>query len=401
MLAGLFVVAVGLGTLGRRWHGPAHLLGHLGRFGTAGVAAGAAVVVNNLPAASLLSAVRPPHPLALLLGLDLGPNLAVTGSLAAYLWYRAARGAGARPSLVQVTVLGVVLVPLTLAAALATLRWDAPRGHPRTEVVKRSWIAVLALVLLLAPSSSAATRERTIHLPGVPADVVYAAGSVWVATLPSDELLRLDPTSGKVVGRVHLPSVSSDAQLTVADGSVWITDTDDVVYRVDLRTGKVSAKIRLHQPATGVAVGAGSVWVTAPGQSHGTVFRIDPATNRVVERLRTSAGIGPAAFSGGSVWIVDTSGGGRGLLRLDPADDRFRAPPPGLGGEIVAPLAGTSRDLWIAAGGSRFLRYDSRTGKVGVLRLRGAKGATTFAVGPRFVWVASYRDSTLTRIAYR
>jgi arsenical pump membrane protein len=121
VLAALFLVAVGLGTLGRSWHGPGQLLGHLSRFGTAGVAAGAAVVVNNLPAASLLSAARPPHPLALLLGLDLGPNLAVTGSLAAYLWYRAARGAGARPSLVQVTVLGVVLVPLTLAAAVAAL----------------------------------------------------------------------------------------------------------------------------------------------------------------------------------------------------------------------------------------------------------------------------------------
>ena len=121
VLAGLFVVAVALGTLGRHWHAPAHLLVQLGRWGTAGVGAGAAVVANNLPAASLLAAQRPPHPLALLLGLDLGPNLAVTGSLAAYLWYRAARNAGARPSLLQVSVLGVVLVPVTLAAALAAL----------------------------------------------------------------------------------------------------------------------------------------------------------------------------------------------------------------------------------------------------------------------------------------
>lgn len=126
VLAGLFLVAVALGTLGRRWHGPVRLLGHLGRWGTAGVGAGAAVAVNNLPAASLLSAVRPPHPLALLLGLNLGPNLAFTGSLAAYLWYRAAHGAGARPALRQLTVLGIVLVPLTLAAALAMLSLTHP-----------------------------------------------------------------------------------------------------------------------------------------------------------------------------------------------------------------------------------------------------------------------------------
>jgi arsenical pump membrane protein len=128
VLAGLFVVAVALGTLGRHWHGSARLLMHLGRWGTAGVGAGAAVVVNNLPAASLLAAQRPPHPLALLLGLNLGPNLAVTGSLAAYLWYRAARGAGVQPSLRQVSVLGIFLVPLTLAAALAALSLTHPAG---------------------------------------------------------------------------------------------------------------------------------------------------------------------------------------------------------------------------------------------------------------------------------
>lgn len=109
------------GTLGRLWDGPMHLLAHLGSAETAIVGAGAAVLVNNLPAASLLSAHRPPHPLPLLLGLNLGPNLAVTDSLAAYLWYRAARMSDAHPSLTQVTVLGLVVVPLTLTTALVAL----------------------------------------------------------------------------------------------------------------------------------------------------------------------------------------------------------------------------------------------------------------------------------------
>ena len=121
VLLGLFLAAVAFGTLGRLWDGPMHLLAHLGSAETAIVGAGAAVLVNNLPAASLLSAHRPPHPLPLLLGLNLGPNLAVTGSLAAYLWYRAARMSDARPSLTRVTVLGLVVVPLTLTTALVAL----------------------------------------------------------------------------------------------------------------------------------------------------------------------------------------------------------------------------------------------------------------------------------------
>ncbi len=97
VLVGLFGVAVALGTLGRSWSGPATVLSHLDAWGTAAAAAVASVLVNNLPAASLLASRVPPRPYALLVGLDVGPNLFVTGSLAWILWLRAARTVGARP----------------------------------------------------------------------------------------------------------------------------------------------------------------------------------------------------------------------------------------------------------------------------------------------------------------
>jgi arsenical pump membrane protein len=61
------------------------------------------------------------HPHALLLGLDLGPNLAVTGSLSAVLWLQAARSVGARASIATYSRVGLLLVPLTLASSLAAL----------------------------------------------------------------------------------------------------------------------------------------------------------------------------------------------------------------------------------------------------------------------------------------
>jgi arsenical pump membrane protein len=121
LLVGLFGIAVALGTLGRAWAGPSRLLSHLDAWSTAAVAAASSVLVNNLPAASLLAARRPSHPFALLIGLNLGPNLFVTGSLAWLLWLRAARLAGARPSVAQATRIGVVATPLSMAAALAVL----------------------------------------------------------------------------------------------------------------------------------------------------------------------------------------------------------------------------------------------------------------------------------------
>jgi arsenical pump membrane protein len=121
VLLGLFGITIGLGALGRVWSGPVTLLSHAGTVGTAAVAAAFSVLFNNLPAASLLGARQPHHAAQLLIGLNLGPNLFASGSLAWFLWLRVARSSGARPSIRQASRLGVVVVPLSIAAALAAL----------------------------------------------------------------------------------------------------------------------------------------------------------------------------------------------------------------------------------------------------------------------------------------
>ncbi len=114
----LFVLAVALGAIGRWWDGPHALFDTLGRWPTAGLSALVAVTVNNLPAAVLLSPEPPHHARALLLGLNIGPNLAITGSLSALLWLRVARSLDAKPSARTYSLIGIVLVPISLAAAL-------------------------------------------------------------------------------------------------------------------------------------------------------------------------------------------------------------------------------------------------------------------------------------------
>ena len=126
ILLGLLALAVALGTLGRSWPAPADRLAASGRVGTAVLGAAASVLVNNLPASVLLAPHLPPHPRALLLGLNLGPNLAVTGSLSAFLWLRVARSLGARPSPLRYARLGLLVVPVSLTASLAALWLAAP-----------------------------------------------------------------------------------------------------------------------------------------------------------------------------------------------------------------------------------------------------------------------------------
>jgi arsenical pump membrane protein len=92
----------------------------------------AANVLNNLPATLLLLPVAAGGGvgpvLAVLVGVDIGPNLTYVGSLATLLWRRVLGSSeSAVPRLAEFTLLGVATVPLALVAATGalwlSLRW--------------------------------------------------------------------------------------------------------------------------------------------------------------------------------------------------------------------------------------------------------------------------------------
>jgi arsenical pump membrane protein len=117
-LAAAFLLTVALGTLARHWDGPAELIDGASGPETAVLAAVSTVLVNNLPSAALYSAHAVDHSRMLLLGLNVGPNLAITGALSALLWFRAAREVDARPSLLEFSRRGIPLALVAMAAAI-------------------------------------------------------------------------------------------------------------------------------------------------------------------------------------------------------------------------------------------------------------------------------------------
>jgi arsenical pump membrane protein len=94
----------------------------------AALAAVLATVVNNLPAVLVLVPLAAPAGpgavLAVLLGVNIGPNLSYTGSLATLLWRRVLHGHGFAPSLREFTRLGLLTVPAGLVLAVLAL-WAA------------------------------------------------------------------------------------------------------------------------------------------------------------------------------------------------------------------------------------------------------------------------------------
>jgi arsenical pump membrane protein len=101
--------------------------GLLALLGVAALAALLANLVNNLPAILIVLPVlavgaHGPGPvLAALIGVNVGPNLTYTGSLATLLWRRHLRGRDAEPEIGEFLRLGLATVPLALVAASVAL----------------------------------------------------------------------------------------------------------------------------------------------------------------------------------------------------------------------------------------------------------------------------------------
>ncbi len=89
--------------------------------------------------------------------------------------------------------------------------------------------------------------------------------------------------------------------VVVGGGSLWISESDGTVLRIDPRLNGIKASIPACRNAIAVAYGEGSVWAAC---GNGTVVRIDPASDRpsaivVVGRLPRGIAAGE-----GAVWVT-------------------------------------------------------------------------------------------------
>ncbi|WP_433061985.1 SLC13 family permease [Dactylosporangium sp. CS-033363] len=127
-----FVFGLGVVVLAVRNHGLGRLVDaltpgdatFLGLLAVAALAALLANVLNNLPATLVLVPAVQHSPgllLAVLIGVNVGPNLTYVGSLATLLWRQILHARDAAPSVTQFLRLGALTVPMALVAAVAAL----------------------------------------------------------------------------------------------------------------------------------------------------------------------------------------------------------------------------------------------------------------------------------------
>ena len=133
LVAGLFVLVAGIGRTGliaaltETLRACAPAAPGPTAWGAGAIVAFASNLMNNLPAGLIAGTAVNSGPMpddvrsAVAIGIDLGPNLSVTGSLATILWLAALRREGEHVSAWQFLRVGVLVMPLALVAALACL----------------------------------------------------------------------------------------------------------------------------------------------------------------------------------------------------------------------------------------------------------------------------------------
>jgi YVTN family beta-propeller protein len=152
--------------------------------------------------------------------------------------------------------------------------------------------------------------RRTITLGDVPLALAVADDSVWVVAPPTNRLISIDPATGSVTDSIPVANLNYGAEFQYASpgiavdrSSVWVP-TGNAVTRIDrLGLGTIK-RIHTSRYPVGIAIGGGSVWVS--NHLVGTVSRIDPKTNKVVATIKVGGNPAWIAVTRDRVWVTVT-----------------------------------------------------------------------------------------------
>lgn len=258
------------------------------------------------------------------------------------------------------------------------------------------------------PPAPLRKRRRRLAVAGV-AGLLLLAALLAVALLVRDganpavvpdSLVKIDPATNKIVD--GFPVGETPGPPAVVGGYVFVaSEAEGALYRVDMRSGKVTASGRFDASGLGIAgEGDSRLWVASAGRANAgraTVARVDAASLASFDRIRLPRYSEPFAIAvgGGSLWVSEQSppAVSRWSLRTLRLERRYRleadSAPYAIGfGDGIA---------WVAEPGhNRLLRIDARSGHLGRIAVGDAPVSPVVAFGS--VWVQMFYSRTVWRI---
>lgn len=148
---------------------------------------------------------------------------------------------------------------------------------------------------------------------------------IWILT-GDGKVVSIDPATNAVTATIVVDPSIQDGGFAVTAAGAWVADFDlNLVFRVDLASGTVVARIADGPNPGGVGGDGSAIWIA--NHRGGSVSRSDPATNSVVATVKVGApGPGGPHAIGlglGSIWV--SAGNAGAVVRIDPTTNAIQA----------------------------------------------------------------------------
>jgi len=211
-----------------------------------------------------------------------------------------------------------------------------------------------------------------------------SGGSVWAGSLTSGDVIRIDPSTGKVLKRI--PAGVRIFNLVAAPGAVWaVGNVSSTATRIDSRTGKVTQTVHVGLAPYDAEWGFGSLWVASSVE--GTVWRI--TGGKVVAKIEIGTEPNGLTAYAGALWVSDHTLGK--VVRIDPATNK-------VSGSVRLPgadwITGYRGSLYVSQETDVVTRVDARTLKAtGSVKV--ARNPLGSAIVGRALWVPCIDANTI------
>jgi YVTN family beta-propeller protein len=264
------------------------------------------------------------------------------------------------------------------------------------------------------PSTGRVARAGKLVLPPnffvrqIGRPLIATEGAVWVTDVSGDiGLVKLDPKTGAVEGRVHIPvqaffslipASASTSLWVLVVGGAWAGGED--LFRVDPATDHVVAHLavdsfrpgatRERSSVAGIATGREGIWIV---NQDGSLVEIDAGTNRVSRRAKVGPAGSGLALSDGAVWVSDNLGGA--VYRYDIASGRVKTIHLPGGADAIA---ADDQGVWVLDRTSGTVVVIDPTSDTVSAPIRVGAQPTSITLGDGAVWVTDPTNGELWRV---
>jgi streptogramin lyase len=234
----------------------------------------------------------------------------------------------------------------------------------------------------------------TVHVPGEPcAGLAVGHGGLWVPLCAHpNSLVRVDLATREVTVVPGVGPAMREGGITSSPDAIWlIVDRKATLVRIDPRTGEVCQRIHVPRGSYNPVYGAGQIWVSRADGAEVTV--VDAQSGDVTAKVPSGPKPRFLTFGAGAVWTLNQGDGS--LTRIDAQTRGIQTTAlhtPGRGGDIAF-----GRDMvWTTVAKTPLSIEDGHTG---LIRCQwSGPGGDSLGIGHDAIWLTNYDAGTISRI---